>query len=543
PTAQSPAPTTPTLEETPALAESHAEPAGAAEVGEMPAPSRPRSILVPPATPIGADYYRTAQTNGAGEERKVASPPIPSASRKLLAQLIELPPETLEGVERLTLQQYLSSPRFLGNESLLRAGLDYYWKSSKAASDYVYWTKRVNLLKALISKESAPGELLKTALNSAEMNQSCALVAMRAYAVETARQGGFAHEIWPQTPPHAGSYHTNYQHSDAYANTDLAYMDQIITLRYEQISRAAAAYRSAEYLLQEIASHGSSPSEILSALDEMNLRRNYFMGSVLEYNEEILDYVLRVSSRRGAELARYLAVSDPMISEEEFSPPVTPPVTVDEVRRAEASTPTYVSPGGTLAPPVLPETPPPSADETSPYLPNTEFEGTFSAPEPAPPIEIPGTLEETPPSGSGFTPIGGATGSTSTLPVVPPLPLSTPSSTAPTNPASPVPPPNPAGPASPAPATSPIEPSPTPAEGVSSAVSPSNAASGSYFAAPECVYPPVEYCAGLAPQTTLDSAPVDEMPSVLVQPVPQAVSQSVPQAVPESVPQSLSQVV
>lgn len=424
-------PTTPDLGESPATSPEPAsalpEPATAlpepASVLESPEakPEEPALLDIPRQLPPAAESTSLGDKNT----------PQKSAARDLLPLLVKVPDNVLEGVERVSLATFLE--KYPGDAEQLRKAISFFWQCATVQSEVSYWAKRHDVLKQLTPAGPTEQPLYQAALSQAQTARADAMVSMRASSVELGRLAGSQQELWPETLPHAGSYSTNYTagagsyyYGSAYGVADPGFLDKRIGLRYEQLSNAAAAYRSSEYILQEMLKNRATLGVVLQAMDSVNERRDRFFDILEAYNRDILDYVLQVSSKRGEDLARLLVRMPPKVPTDNYTipslaapMPLTPADPKDKPAVEEKTFETAPAPGTdekekTSA---LSTTPSPLPEPEIPTLPpEPEVPGAASA---VPPVE-------TAPPSSDFQPIGGESGSTSTLPPIAPLPIPNP---------------------------------------------------------------------------------------------------------------------
>ncbi|MDO5114090.1 MAG: hypothetical protein Q4E67_06910, partial [Planctomycetia bacterium] len=355
--------------------------------------------------------------------------PKKSAAKELLETLVSLPKSPLGEVESLPLEDFLA--RWSGDEAGLLRGMAVYWEAAEKNSALAYWLKRQKLLRQW-KASAAETALHQAALAHAETAIADATVSIRTTAMILGHWMDKPHEVQAQTLPHAGSYQTRYEEVEREGNAtpEGSFLNRLIGLRHEQLMAAAGAYRSSEYVLQELLKQTAPLSAILQGMDQVNERRELFFDVLLEYNETILKYVLQVSYRRGADMLPLLVVVPPKVPTENY---VTPPA------RLPLSNP----PVGESSSVLTPAEEPASTFETTPVpaLPPAES-GIPVEVDPIPEVDFSESMEvvpdvpggwgaapvETPPPSSEFQSIGGETGSISTLPSIAPLPPPTPKS-------------------------------------------------------------------------------------------------------------------
>lgn len=355
--------------------------------------------------------------------------PKKSAAKELLETLVSLPKSPLGEVEALPLEDFLA--RWSGDEAGLLRGIAVYWEAAEKNSALAYWLKRQKLLRQW-KASAAETALHQAALAHVETAIADATVSIRTTAMILGHWMDKPHEVQAQTLPHAGSYQTRYEEVEREGNAtpEGSFLNRLIGLRHEQLMAAAGAYRSSEYVLQELLKQTAPLSAILQGMDQVNERRELFFDVLLEYNETILKYVLQVSYRRGAEMLPLLVVVPPKVPTENY---VTPPA------RLPLSNP----PAGESSSVLTPAEEPASTFETTPVptLPPAES-GIPVEVDPIPEVDFSESMEvvpdvpggwgaapvETPPPSSEFQSIGGETGSISTLPSIAPLPPPTPKS-------------------------------------------------------------------------------------------------------------------
>lgn len=358
-----------------------------------------------------------------------------AAARELLARVTAVPPATLENVQQVTLDEFLS--RISGGDDALRAALRAYWEAAGSAGAYAHWKNQAAFLENQASGGygTAPSVEMQAALVAARTAADDALATLRADAVRLGEMAGYSREIWPADMPHAGAYNTQYEkiaEMDAGAPR-LELLDRIVDLRWQQWLAAGAAYRAAEYVRQEIAKSGT-PGAVLQTSWAVEQRREMLFKSLVQYNMDILDYVLAVSHKRGGQLAPLLVV--PKKPEEAEAPgaavvpeaarPITPRTSVlDPESMPSRDTETLSRPrlpaGGAL-----------EEEATRVYTGDTVRDEDVPGFDPGIiggggiglPLEEMEEIEEfapveTPPRGSGYERIGGETGSTSTMPAPP----------------------------------------------------------------------------------------------------------------------------
>lgn len=389
----------------------------------------PETDVLPPAEPVVPDKLPAAEPKKAVPVKRPEDLSAQSAvARELLSRVTAMPAATLENVQQVSLEEFLS--RVSGGDDALRTAVRAYWEAAGSAGAYVYWKNQVDFLE----NQSAGGYVtsasaeMRAALTAAQTAADDALATLRADAVRLGEMGGYSREIWPADMPHAGAYNTQYE---KIAEMDggsprLALLNRIVDLRWQQWNAAGAAYRAAEYVRQEIAKSGS-PGDILQASWAVEQRREMLFKSLVQYNMDILDYVLAVSYKRGGQLAPLLVVP------KKPEPAEAPVAAAPPERGAARPVPPRAS---VLEPGSAPQRDagdaPDTEEATRVYTGDTVREedvfgfgsGVIGGGDAGLPLEEMNEFEEippleTPPRGSGYERIGGETGSTSTMPAPP----------------------------------------------------------------------------------------------------------------------------
>ncbi|MDO4629461.1 MAG: hypothetical protein Q4C70_09785, partial [Planctomycetia bacterium] len=233
-----------------------------------------------------------------------------SASRQLLERLSPVQENYLDGVEMIDLRTFLNSPHLQHNVEAVKEALPTYWEACALRSAVCYWERRADELKKLAETASvADKPLYEAGVAAAQSNLGAAKIALRMNAVELGNKAGYTREVTAKTQPHAGNYETRYDdiratHGEPSAT--LTYLNGRLTIHQEQMTAAAAAYSTAEKLLKLQVTQGAGAMAVLAAWDMLDERREVFFESLLEFNRDILNYVLQVSNRRGPELAPLL---------------------------------------------------------------------------------------------------------------------------------------------------------------------------------------------------------------------------------------------
>ena len=385
------------------------------------------SAGIPAATPSVIKPAVPAITSPAVTKPTVPAVTAPPASenRKMIASLRELPESTLENVTEISLADFLD--RLSPADADVRKGVHAYWEISRHAANYLFWQQHLTFLQEL-SANSGEAVRLQTAIIAARAAAAESLAALRTETVRLGEIGGFTREIWPADIPHTGAYNTRY---DEIAEQDggspeLALRNRIVGLRYEQWMASAAAYRAAENVFQELRGRKvilteTHLGELLQAAESVRRQRERMFTALIQYNIDVLDYVLEVSGKRGGSLAPLLVVGSAKTG--------TP--TPAEPRYAVPET------GGALPAPKLQEKP--SVTEAAPPTVSDYGYGNFGDEDEStedifsPSGISPGFLEydtdddvflpstpEAPTPGSDFQPVGGRSGSTGTLTSPPP---------------------------------------------------------------------------------------------------------------------------
>lgn len=407
-----------------------------------------------------SDLSKLSENAAPSENRSKVPAETVSISRRLLDSLCETDAPLLEGVEDVDLRTFLSAPRMNSDSESLKAGLRLYWQMASIRSEIRYWQSRTAAFQKLAEGVYSSGiNIYSNAAAAAQANLDAARVALRSCAVKLGASAGYVREITAKTLPHAGVFDTRYDEIDSSRVTPaMTYYHGLIFLHGEQLTAAASAYRAAENLLDaagkqgKMSSSGDSASAevLISSWDALNERRKVFFDVLMQYNEDILNYTLTVSQRRGPSLAQLLTVPLPEVSLENYFPPQTPPSipTPPPVSAPSASpdftasgmnsdpnsglnsglnaqaiqTPTQELPSvmnhsedGNAAPPRTFETPGASGTDGAAASSGTEEYGENAYIEINPPVTVPGNDAgvpdvETPPAGSEFQPIGGETG-------------------------------------------------------------------------------------------------------------------------------------
>ncbi len=351
-----------------------------------------------------------------------------SASRQLLEQLSPIQGNYLDGVEAIDLRTFLNSPRLQYSAEAVKEALPTYWEASVLRSAVCYWERRMDALKKLAATATATDKTLYEAgVVAARSNLGVAKIALRMNAVKLGDLGGYTREVTTKTQPHAGNYETRYDDIRATQGEPSAlatYLNGALKIHQEQVTATAAAYSTAEKLLKYQMSQGTDAVAVLAAWDMLNEQREAFFEALLEFNRDILNYVLQVSSRRGPELAPLLVRSVTEVTLEGSATRKAPslPTTPREIIRRSENLPSVVenSETGALPQPALVDVPPtdtaPKYEENATVYVTPEGAAPILPPEAAvPAVVVPGgdlsaPVTETPAPESDFVPIGGETG-------------------------------------------------------------------------------------------------------------------------------------
>ncbi len=416
----------------------------------------PGGVLSPGATrvdtPFGAEAPGGVRAPAFSDERASVPDRLPAAdaktpatktpeelaaqsavARELLSRLTAVPASTLENVEQISLEEFLG--RISGGDDALRAAVRAYWEAADSAGAYAYWKNQVDFLNKQASGARGVSADMRAAQSAAQTAMNDALATLRANAVRLGEMAGYSREIWPADMPHAGAYNTQYEKmaEQGDGSPRLEMLNRIVDLRWQQWNAAGAAYRAAEYVRQEVAKTGV-PGEILQASWAVEQRREMLFKSLIQYNMDILDYVLAVSGKRGSALAPLLVVAKKPEAASPDTAPAFAPEGGRETPRADSGRPaappeSVLAPGSAVRPGAGVVTPPrlPTENGTLPaddYLPADEMDDPgFSGDMYLMPGAGMPPLEETPPHGRSFERIGGETGSDASLPSVAPDPV------------------------------------------------------------------------------------------------------------------------
>lgn len=359
-----------------------------------------------------------------------------SIARRLLLKLSP-PDSVLDGVEQVDLRTFLNASPLSVDASRTREALPHYWKAAELRSEVFYWANRLEAMKNLA--ENATGtdrEVYNSAAAAAQASLNLSKVTLRSNAMKLASLAGYTREVTAKTLPHAGEYDTRYDeivklHSE---NSQITLYHGLLKLHQEQLTAAASAYLTAESLLNHL-SPNAPASTVLAAWDVLNERRKVFFEVLLNFNDDILNYVLTISNRRGPELAPLLvkpvstspnvgaaAPSLPTPPAKAPAPPADLPSVVMDQEEDPASSPyqpvTPIQPVDQGAGQVQAEN---SSIDLSPAGTPRISAGTVSADgnggvtgiqaePPIPGYDLGAPAVETAPPGSDFIPIGGETG-------------------------------------------------------------------------------------------------------------------------------------
>lgn len=260
--------------------------------------SEPASILVSERSVHNVQSHKTAGS-------KI------SASVKLLERLAGASDFQLEGVESIELRTFLNAPLLSGSRDGILNALPLYWETASIRAEIGYWETRANAMERLAQSASADERsLYELASASAKANLSSARILLRTNAVKLGNAAGYSREVTARTLPHAGNYETRYEEirsSYGVPSGRVTYFNGMISLRQEQLSAATAACLSAENLLNYEMKRKQNATAIILAWDLLNERRVAFFKALLAFNQDILNYVLEISPKRGADLAPLLA--------------------------------------------------------------------------------------------------------------------------------------------------------------------------------------------------------------------------------------------
>ena len=354
-----------------------------------------------------------------------------SVSRRLLFK-VSPPDSILDGVEQVDLRTFLNAPTLRDDEARTREALPYYWKAAELRSEVFYWANRLEAMNSLA--ESASGserEVYKSAAAAAKASLSLAKVTLRSNAMKLASLAGYTREVTAKTLPHAGEYNTRYDEI-VDKTSRITYYHGLITFHQEQLTAAASAYMTAESLLNLVRQKGPA-SAVLASWDVLNERRKVFFEVLLSFNDDILNYVLTISTRRGPELAPLLVKPDSTPSSEGASTLPSLPTPPAKAPDPPAALPSVLAPGQTAASsqadtPI--RTQDPETGQVYSENDSIDVQSAATAPEvssepvpaggnepvqvvpeaPVPGYDLGAPPVETAPSGSDFIPIGGETG-------------------------------------------------------------------------------------------------------------------------------------
>ncbi|MBQ2821458.1 MAG: hypothetical protein IJF17_07740 [Thermoguttaceae bacterium] len=241
--------------------------------------------------------------------RKTPSNKI-SASAKLLEELVAASDFQLEGVERIDLRTFLNSPLLSENRDGIRNAVSLYWEAASIRAEIGYWERRAEAMKQMAQNVSSEEQALcELAAASAGANLNSARLLLRANAVKLGNAAGYSREVTAGTLPHAGNYETRYEEirsSYGEPSARVTYLNGLIALHQEQLSAAAAACAAAENLVKYEMKRKENSTAVILAWDLLNERRAAFFKVLLAFNQDILNYVLEISPKRGADLVPLL---------------------------------------------------------------------------------------------------------------------------------------------------------------------------------------------------------------------------------------------
>ena len=369
-----------------------------------------------------------ASASGSGENGEKNDEEI-SVARRLLLKLSPAD-SVLDGVEQVDLRTFLNSPALRDDVARTREALPYYWEATALRSEVFYWANRLEAMKNLAENASETDrEVYRSAAAAAQASLNLAKVSLRSNAMKLASLAGYTREVTAKTLPHAGEYNTRYDEivKSSPGNSQITYYHGLVTFHQEQLTVAASAYLTAESLLNLVRQKGPA-SSVLAAWDVLNERRKVFFEVLLNFNDDILNYALNTSNRRGPELVPLLVkpASSPKDGASASPSLPTPP---EKAPAPPADLPSVMDTGQTAA---LPKNDAPirtqdpetgqiyhenaSIDVSSGPVSSDEVQPIESAPvnvlpeAPIPGYDLGTPPVETAPSGSDFIPIGGETG-------------------------------------------------------------------------------------------------------------------------------------
>ncbi|MCR5164475.1 MAG: hypothetical protein K6C40_10695 [Thermoguttaceae bacterium] len=365
-----------------------------------------------------------------------------SVSRRLLLKLSP-PDSVLDGVEQVDLRTFLNAPALRDDVARTREALPYYWKAAELRSEVFYWANRLDAMKQLAENAGATDrEVYNSAAAAAQASLNLAKLTLRSNAMKLANLAGYTREVTAKTLPHAGEYNTRYDEimKNSAGNSQITYYHGLVTFHQEQLTAAASAYLTAESLLKQLRSSAPATA-VLASWDVLNDRRKVFFEVLLNFNDDILNYALNTSNRRGPELAPLLVkpVSSPskegaLVSPSLPTPPEkapAPPAELPSVMQNSdqtAALPKAEAPiqttdpetGQTYSENETIDISPGGSSKPDPYGSVQPLGNAPTNTAPAPPVpgyDLGAPPVETAPPGSDFIPIGGETG-VSTSPIL-----------------------------------------------------------------------------------------------------------------------------
>ena len=271
----------------------------------------------------GEETRSGVKKSGDSKEEEISIP------RRLLLKLSP-PDSVLDGVEQVDLRTFLNAPALRDDVTRTQEALLYYWKAAELRSEVFYWANRLDSMNRLAENALATDrEVYRSAAAAAQASLNLAKVSLRSNAMKLASLAGYTREVTAKTLPHAGEYDTRYEEI-AKTTPDysrITYYHGLVTFHQEQLTAAASAYLTEESLLNQVTRNGSAAT-VLASWDVLNDRRKAFFEVLLDFNDDILNYVLTISTRRGPELAPLLVkpVSAPSNAGASASPSLpTPP--------------------------------------------------------------------------------------------------------------------------------------------------------------------------------------------------------------------------
>lgn len=393
-------------------------------VSDVPAGSVPPVLPTLQKNDISLDPEKYVTSPQDSEKKLVSTDMRRPLPQELQKDLCVLPESVTSGLKRISLMEFLSA--YSGTDVQLRTAVKLYWSSARDMSEVAYWADRVNALK---QKRVSPSEeqLLDAARADAQAALDDALKTLRVTSIRLARDMGSSQELWVADLPHVGKYNTDEQALRVeYMYSPVLLKAKLVTARYEQLYASAAAYQAAASVVQSLENMSAPLVAQLQAHQKANQRRETFIEIMLAYNGDILDYILALPNMpRGEALVPYL-IKNPSQPERKIE---MVPSGVQPILPTETGGIPMLPGGATVVPPgesVQPTYQPGASNSAPSSQPTFSHEGI---PEKRS-VTVPGTNERTPvpvlqdmsapsgfsPTGDGFQPAGGPSGSSSVVP-------------------------------------------------------------------------------------------------------------------------------